>query len=206
MLVALPAAKQTKTTNRRAGPKARAAAAAAQQQRQDDPADPFAGTIEDPTLLPRCRPGNGVICSDRDYTELLKADPANIDLADTLQLGGVRPSAEGSLGLSLRVDPLTDSVGGSIKPTSKVEVNSNFGFEQLNAKTSSTTTAAGADLKGRLELALPEKLTVTLGKAGSESSIERTSIKPNFYYVLGQNFNLPVGLSVAADGVAGKRK
>ena len=86
------------------------------------------------------------------------------------------------------------------------ELKGNIGTEVLNAATETTNTVGGVAVKNnRYELAVPEKLTFTLGKTDSASSIERRSNKPNFYYVFGQNFGLPNGFALAKDGVTGKR-
>lgn len=80
-----PAAKSAASNmGRRGGP-----AAARPQLRQELPG------ILNPNLLPDCVPGNGVICSDRDYTGLLDAQPTNIvGLDDNYAFGGFLPSLE----------------------------------------------------------------------------------------------------------------
>lgn len=91
-----PAAKSGASgMGRRGGP-----TAASPQLRQELPG------ILNPNLLPDCVPGDAVICSDRDYTGLLDAQPTNIvGLDDNYAFAGFLPSLElsgGERGSSLK--------------------------------------------------------------------------------------------------------
>lgn len=192
---------------RRAGPKQQQQKQQRQQLRQvaSDPSIPAVG-INDASLLPACRPGNGVICSDNDYTGLLKVQPANVGLTDdNFAYVGFNPSGEASLGVNTKVDLARRSGSTAAEAVTQGEVKGNVGTDVVTAKSETTNTLAGAGLKNnRLELAVPQKVTITLDKTESENTVDFRTNKPNFYYVLGQNFGLPVGLALAADGVNGK--
>lgn len=189
---AKPATSPAQAMGRRAG----------QQQRQGIP--PVG--IQDPNLLPFCRPGNGVICADNDYTALLQVKPANIDLTDdNYAYAGVRPKATASIGTTTKINLGDDTVSTAAEIANAVELKSNIGTESLDVAAEATTTPLGAELKGRPELLLPEKLTVTVGKVESEGTVESRTNRPNFFYILGQNFGLPIGLSQAKDEVSGRR-
>jgi hypothetical protein len=90
--VVIPAAPKSKKAEQpaaKSGMGRRAWPAARPQLRQELPG------ILNPDLLPDCVPGDGVICSDRDYTGLLDAQPTNIaGLDDNYAFGGVVPSLE----------------------------------------------------------------------------------------------------------------
>jgi hypothetical protein len=130
-------------------------------------------------------------------------DAANIDLpAENFAYVGLNPSASASLGATSKLD-----VGGGgsfatgLKAGLSGEVKGNVGTEVLNVASEDSTTLLSTSLKSnRAELLLPEKLTIALGKAAGSNSVERRSNKPNFYYVLGQNFGLPNGLATVEDG------
>jgi hypothetical protein len=170
------------------------------QQRQDDPPG-----ILNPNLLPFCVPGNGVVCSDRDYTGFLGTNPANIDLSDdNLGLFGVVPSVEVSQGTETKLDLYKRTLETSLLAKLAAEVKAILGTRVASAGTESTTTAAGVELKSRQTLPLLKSIDLTLGQIESENKVEVRDNKPNFWYVFGQNFGLPVGLPLAADEVAGK--
>lgn len=189
----------TPVGGRRAGPQ--------DQNQQRQATVPEVG-INDPSLLPDCRPGNGIICSDRDYTSLLQAQPANIDLTgDNFAYVGLDPKAEASLGLDTKAELAARSFSTAAKAIGKGELKGNIGTEVATADTETTNTVAGAAIKNnRYELLVPEKVTITLDKTDSANSLERRSNKPNFYYIFGQNFGQPVGFALAKDGVTGKRR
>lgn len=152
-----------------------------------------------------CRPGNGVVCSDRDYTALLKANPANIDLpADAFSYAGFQPSVTAALAGDGKLDLGSGgSWAGSTKAALQGAVNSNLGTEALNVATDTANTLVSAGLK--VVAGVPDKLSLAFDKTDSANNVERKSLKPNFYTVLGQNFGLPFGFALAKDGVFGKR-
>jgi hypothetical protein len=162
--------------------------------------------IEDPTLLPDCVPGLGVICSDRDYTKFLEARPANIDLNnDNFAFFGFAPKASLTASIDNTARLADDAYGTAARLTTSGGVKANIGNEVLDATNEVATTAVAADLTSRPELVVPAKLAVTVGQTKTAGRLERRTNKPNFYYVLGQNFGRINGFSLAKDGVAGRR-
>jgi hypothetical protein len=173
------------------------------QQRQGD----LPGILN-PNLLPDCRPGNRVVCSDRDYTGFLATNPTNIDLSDdNLAKFGFVPSVEVSTGTETKLDLKKKTLEKSLLAELAGEVKTILGRhgKYVNtASTDSTTTLAGVELKKHKTLPLVRSIDFTLGQTESENTVELRENKPNFWYVFGQNFGLPVGFSLAADEVAGK--
>lgn len=130
-------------------------------------------------------------------------EAATINLPDTnFAYVGLNPSATASLGGTTKLDVGGGgSVSTGLRAALNGEVKGNIGTEVLNVASENSNTLVSTALKAnRPELLLPEKLTVALGKAESSSTVERRTNKPNFYYVLGQNFGLPIGLTTVEDG------
>lgn len=162
--------------------------------------------IEDPSLLPDCVPGLGVICSDRDYTKVLESAPSNIGLTkDNYAFFGFAPTASLAASIDNTARLADDAYSTAAKLTTVGGVKANIGNEVLDATNEVATTAVAAALTSRPELAVPAKLALTVGQTKSTGRLERRTNKPNFYYVLGQNFGRINGFSLAADGVAGRR-
>lgn len=170
------------------------------QQRQADPPG-----ILNPNLLPFCRPGNGVVCSDRDYTDFLATNPANIGLSDdNLAKFGFVPSLKVSKGTETKLDLKKKTLETSLLAKLAGQVKTILGKHVATVSTDSTTKHAGVALKKDKKLPLLNKIALTFGQTESDNKVEWRKNKPNFYYVFGQNFGLPVGLPLATDEVAGK--
>ncbi|WIA23285.1 hypothetical protein OEZ85_000055 [Tetradesmus obliquus] len=165
----------------------------------DDLPRVFVGDLDD-YALPFCQPSEGVVCSDRDKTSLLKSQPAVISLENAYPYAQVKPAASYAGSSVTTLDFLADTFSNRNQGVTKAALETLAGTEAVNADTTVTTTALqGTVDASRLDRPIPDAVSVVADRTATQGTYEWKSWRPRFTYQIGANYGLPVGLATVTD-------